>query len=379
MQHIPRQIQDIIFNRIKENKVILLYGTRRVGKTKLLEAIRDKYNSPCLFLNAEDIEVQALLERRTFANYKGIVGDYKLIMIDEAQNIENIGKHLKFLIDSFAEITVIVTGSSSFDLMNKSGEPLTGRSYQYTLYPMAYQELKNHFGLIDTQSKLKERLIYGSYPEVLNLTKYEAKENYLKELIQNYLLKDIFMFETIKNSKKIFDLLKLIAYQVGNEVSLDELGRNLNVSKNTVERYLDLLTKVFVLFRIGGFSNNLRKEVVKSSKWYFYDNGIRNAILSDFRDVDNRNDIGQLWENFCIYERIKYKKYQGKSPEYFFWRTYDRQEIDLIEKDNTLISAFEFKWNNMKKINAPAFFAKNYPDVPHTVITNDNWDEFISI
>lgn len=377
MESIQRELQKIIAKRIGNNKVVLLYGTRRVGKTKLLQALKANYKKPCLVLNAEDLEVQASLARRTSANYKRLLGKNKLLMIDEAQTVPDIGKHLKFMIDTFPDLTIIATGSSSFDLMNTSGEPLTGRSYQYTLYPISYKELEQHENFLSAQQQVDERLVYGSYPEVITLISNEEKEAYLKELVQTYLLKDIFVYETVKNSAKIYDLLKLLAYQVGSEVSIDELGRNLGMSKNTVAHYLDLLTKVFVIFRVGGFSSNLRKEIVKSSKWYFYDNGIRNAIISDFRETNNRNDVGQLWENYCFYERIKTKRYAGKAPEYFFWRTYDNQEIDMIEKENTHIRAFEFKYKENTRTKIPKYFADNYPKATFTIISKENVADFV--
>ncbi len=377
MDFIQRQLQKTIEKRIGENKALLIYGTRRVGKTRLLKAIRSRHKKPSLLLNAEDMEVQSLLARRTAANYRRIIGRHELLMIDEAQVAPDIGRHIKFMIDTFPKLTIIATGSSSFDLMNKSGEPLTGRSYQYTLYPVSQGELFHHQGFPETLQQLEEQLVYGSYPEVINLGTADEKQAYLKSLIHTYLLKDIFVYETVKNSTKVFDLLKLLAYQAGSEVSLDELGRSLGMSKNTVERYLDLLTKVFVVFRVGGFSGNLRKEVVKSSKWYFFDNGIRNAILSDFRDIAQRTDRGQLWENFCFYERIKRQHYRGKFCGYHFWRTYDRQEIDMIEKENTRLRAFEFKWGIAAAAKQPKYFAENYPKASFEVIRRDNYAEFV--
>jgi predicted AAA+ superfamily ATPase len=377
MDNILRQLQPQLEKRIGQNKVLLLYGTRRVGKTRLLQRIGEQYKGEYLMLNAEDVDVQALLARRTAENYKRILGSNTLLMIDEAQTIPDIGKHLKFMIDTFPKLTVIATGSSSFDLMNKSGEPLTGRSYQYTLYPISFAELESTHGYITANQQIEERLVFGSYPEVITMDTDEERETYLKELVQSYLLKDIFMYETVKNATKIFDLLKLLAYQVGSEVSMDELGRSLGMSKNTVERYLDLLTKVFVIYRVGGFSGNLRKEVVKSSKWYFFDNGIRNAIIADFRDISMRNDIGQLWENYCFYERVKHMRYKGKAPEYYFWRTYDKQEIDMVEKENTQLRAFEFKWKADKPISAPKLFSVSYPDATFSAVSRQTFPDFV--
>ncbi len=377
MNAIPRILQNAISKRIGENKVLLLYGTRRVGKTRLIQAIYEANKRKSLFLNGEDFDVQEILAKRTTANYKRLLGTKQLLFIDEAQAIKDIGKILKLLIDSFPKLTIIATGSSSFDLMNKSGEPLTGRGYQYTMYPIAFQEIIKYKNTLSAFQELDERLVYGSYPEVITIADIEEKQTYLKTIVQQYLLKDIFIYETVKNANKIFDLLKLLAYQVGNEVSLDELGKTLGISKNTVERYLDLLTKVFVIFRLGGYSSNLRKEVVKSSKWYFFDNGIRNAIISDFRDIALRPDKGQLWENYCIYERIKKQHYASKHCEYYFWRTYDQQEVDLIETENSKMNAFEFKWKNNKPIKPPKFFADNYPNAKFQIVSKENFEEYL--
>jgi hypothetical protein len=363
--------------RIQQNKVLLLFGTRRVGKTHLLKSIESSLNIPFLHLNAEDTDTATLLENRSIANYKRLLGENRLLIIDEAQVIPEIGKILKLMIDEFEDLTIIATGSSAFDLSNQTGEPLTGRRYTYYLYPIAQAELAKHENILQTRQNLEERLIYGSYPEIFSLENLKEKEEYLKNLVNSYLLKDILRFENIQNSNKIFDLMKLIAYQVGAEVSLDELGKQLGMSKNTVERYLDLLAKVQILFKLGGYSSNLRKEVTKSSKWYFFDNGIRNAIINDFRPLALRQDAGLLWENYCIYERIKINRYQKTDAEFFFWRTYDQQEIDLIEKVGQKIEAFEFKYNSSKKVKVPVFFQKNYPDAEFSLIHRDNYIDFI--
>lgn len=363
--------------RIQQNKVLLLFGTRRVGKTHLLKSIENSLNIPFLHFNAEDTDTATLLENRSIANYKRLLGENRLLIIDEAQVIPEIGKILKLMIDEFEDLTIIATGSSAFDLSNQTGEPLTGRSYTYYLYPIAQAELAQHENILQTRQNLEERLIYGSYPEIFSLDSLKEKEEYLKNLVNSYLLKDILRFENIQNSNKIFDLMKLIAYQVGAEVSLDELGKQLGMSKNTVERYLDLLAKVQILFKLSGYSSNLRKEVTKSSKWYFFDNGIRNAIINDFRPLAIRQDTGLLWENYCIYERIKINRYQKTDAEFFFWRTYDQQEIDLIEKVDHNIHAFEFKYSNHKKVKVPVFFQKNYPDAEFNLIHRDNYIDFI--
>ena len=373
---ISRYLKSTILNKIGKNKVILLFGTRRVGKTWLIEQITAEANIAYLFLNGEDQDIQSLLATRTAANYKRILGNSKLLVIDEAQVIPEIGKILKLLIDSFKDLTIIASGSSAFDLSNQTGEPLTGRSITYHLYPVAQLELALNENGLQTTQNLEERLIFGSYPEIFQLETLEEKSQYLTELVKSYLLKDILIYENIQNSNKLFDLLKLVALQIGSEVSIDELSRSLGISKNTVDRYLDLLSKVFIIYKVGGYSNNLRKEVTKSSKWYFYDNGIRNAIINDFRLLSLRNDQGILWENYGFSERIKKTNYEHQGAQYYFWRTYDQQEIDLIETKNGELVAVDFKWGNQKK-KIPGFFAKNYPNASFSIINKENYLDFI--
>lgn len=373
---ISRYLSSAIKSKIGKNKVILLFGTRRVGKTWLIEDLVKDLNIEHLFLNGEDQDVQALLSSRTASNYKRILGNARLLIIDEAQAIPEIGKILKLIIDSFKDLTVIASGSSAFDLSNQTGEPLTGRSLTYYLYPIAQLELSKRENSLQTTQNLEERLIFGAYPELFQLETLNEKAQYLTELVKSYLLKDILIYENIQNSAKLLELLKLIAYQVGSEVSIDELSRTLNISKNTVDRYLDLLSKVFIIYKVGGYSNNLRKEVTKSSKWYFYDNGIRNAIINDFRLLVLRNDQGILWENYCFSERIKKTDYEQQHVRHYFWRTYDQQEIDLIETKDEQVTAVEFKWGDQKK-KIPGFFAKNYPNAAFSVINKENYLDFI--
>ncbi|MCZ4224079.1 ATP-binding protein [Pedobacter rhodius] len=373
---ISRYLKSTILSKIGKNKVVLLFGTRRVGKTWLIEQITTEANVEYLFLNGEDQDVQTLLTTRTEANYKRILGSAKLLVIDEAQVIPEIGKILKLLIDSFKDLTIIASGSSAFDLSNQTGEPLTGRSLTYYLYPIAQLELSQYENGLQTAQNLEERLVFGSYPELFQLETLAEKSQYLTELIKSYLLKDILIYENIQNSSKLLELLKLIAFQVGSEVSIDGLSRSLGISKNTVDRYLDLLSKVFIIYKVGGYSNNLRKEVTKSSKWYFYDNGIRNAIINDFRLLALRNDHGILWENYGFSERIKKLSYQQQNVQHYFWRTYDQQEIDLIEEKEGQINAIDFKWGNQKK-KIPGFFAKNYPNASFSIINKENYLDFI--
>jgi predicted AAA+ superfamily ATPase len=377
MKVINRIIEPQITNLLESNKVILILGTRRVGKTFLINSIQKNYQSKLLFLNGEDFDVQEVIKNRSTSNYKRLIGDNRLIIIDEAQSIPEIGMALKLLIDTNPNLTIIATGSSSLDLMNKTGEPLTGRQYQFNLYPLSQLELMPTENYLETKQNLEERLIFGCYPELINLASNDDKRNYLQQLVQSYLLKDILSFGGIKHSDKIVSLLRLIAYQVGSEVSYNELGTQLGMSRLTVESYLDLLSKVFIIYKLPSYSTNQRKEVTKSSKWYFFDNGIRNAIINDFRIPTLRNDIGNLWENYLVSERIKSNKYLNKTKELYFWRNYNQQEIDLIEVRDGMIASFEFKYTDNKKVKQPLSFKTLYPESTFEVINRDNYLDFV--
>jgi uncharacterized protein len=375
---VKRAIEAQIEEAIGKNKVLLILGTRRVGKTFLIKSIQKKLEQPAVNLNGEDFEVQDLLKNITAANYNLIVGSAKLLIIDEAQAVPDIGKILKFMIDTIPTLTVVATGSSSFDLLNKAGEPLTGRKIQFNLYPLSQLELTSIETYVDTAQHLEERLVLGSYPELLQLESYKEKSEYLLELIQSYLLKDILAFEGIRQSDKIIRLLRLIAYQVGSEVSYNELATQLGMSKNTVENYLDLLSKVFIIYRLPAYSTNHRKEISKGSKWYFFDNGIRNAIINDFKQLSLRNDIGALWENYLMSERIKRNRYLKENVEYYFWRNYSQQEVDLIEVREGKIHAYEFKYAADKKVKIPAAFSTAYPHASFERIAKDNYFSWIT-
>lgn len=372
-------IERILYQTIKRNidkqKVSLLLGARRVGKTELLSKLRLELGNTCLWFNGEDENVLSLLEEKSVANYKRLLDGYQILIIDEAQYIPNIHQIVKLMIDEIKPLHVIMTGSSAFDLQQGS-EPLVGRSLSYHLFPVAQMELSITENILEKKQNLEERLIYGSYPEVVTIDNLSEKRQYLTELVNTFLLKDILAFEDIRNPQKIKDLLVLLSYQIGNEVSSDELGKQLGMSKNTVDRYLDLLTKVFVIYKRSGFSRNLRKEVVKSSRWYFYDNGIRNALINNFKLLAGRQDIGKLWENYTCGERIKFNGYRNHMVTNYFWRTYDQQEIDLIEESDAKISAFEMKWKQGKS-KIPAAFSKAYPEASFEIITSFNYLPFI--
>jgi predicted AAA+ superfamily ATPase len=374
---IPRIIESQIQKQIGKQKVILLYGTRRTGKSTIIENIAAKEENT-LLLQGEDMDVSRLLQNRTVANYKRLTKGKKLIIIDEAQSIPEIGKILKLMIDTIKGITVIAIGSSSFDLQNSTGEPLVGRNLVYQLYPIAQTELSKIQDHLTTVHDLEERLIYGSYPELWQLENNDERQNYLKQLVNNYLLKDLLMIENIKGADVLYKLLQMLAFQVGSQVSTVELGNSLQLNRQTVDRYLDLLSKVFIIYPLTGYSNNLRKEVTKSKKWYFFDNGIRNALIANFNPLHQRNDVGQLWEQYFLSERIKFNSYSNYFPQYFFWRTYDGQEIDLLELNNKQqLAALECKWKD-NKTKAPAAFSKAYPEAEFNVINKDNYLDWIT-
>ena len=378
MEQIKRILQSEIEQRIKKQKVLLIFGARREGKTILLKQITNNFTGKTLLINGESMDTIKLLEERSATNYKRLFSGIDLLAIDEAQHVPDIGMKLKLIADEVPELAIIVTGSSSFDLQNNAGEPLVGRSTKFMLTPLSTEEMAATENVFETITQTKYRIIYGHYPELLSLSSDKEKKEYLTDVVDAYLLRDILAIDGVKHAQKIYDLLRLIAWQTGSEVSLDELGKQLGLSRNTVERYLDLLQKVFVLYRMGGFSRNLRKEVSKASKWYFQDNGIRNAVLRDFRPFDNRpeSEKGALWENYIISERMKRNLNHRLGANFYFWRTYDRQEIDLIEDYGTEIKAYEIKAGN-KEPKMPKTFSEAYPEAEFNVINRDTYTQFI--
>ena len=376
MEKIVRILQAKVTERMLPNKVMLIFGARRTGKTVLLKQIVIDFTGKSLVLNGEDYDTLRLLEERSINNYRNMLNNIDLLAIDEAQQIPDIGAKLKLIVDEIPNVRVLVSGSSSFDLFNKSGEPLVGRSVPFHLTAFSQREIAQIENALQARQNLESRLIYGSYPDVVLMDNAEQRREYLKNIVDAYLLKDILMVDGIKNASKMKEMLQLVALQIGNEVSYEELGQKLSMSKNTVEKYLDLLSKTFVIYRLGAFSRNLRKEIVKAGKWYFYDNGIRNALISAFNPLSVRQDVGALWENYLIGERIKRNCNETADKELFFWRTYDGQEIDLIEMRDDEISAFEFKWGE-RTPQVPAAFAANYPTANYMVINQTNYLEFL--
>ena len=347
-----------------------------MGKTTLLKKILEN-ESNFISITGEDIFIQRIISSQSIDQLKRFIGNKDLLVIDEAQEIPNIGINLKLIVDHIQHVRVLVTGSCSFDLANKTGEPLTGRKYTLKMFPISQIELSFLEALAETYSNLESRLIFGSYPKIILNTANEERKSYLYELVSSYLLKDILMFEEVKKSKKMIDLLILIAFQVGKEVSLTDLATNLSINKATVERYLDLLEKAFVIVNIRGFSRNLRKEVTKTSRYYFYDNGIRNALINNFNSIYQRNDIGQLWENYLVSERLKNQEYNSIHSNNYFWRTYDQKEIDWLEERDGKLYAYEFKWDD-KIAKCPKEFKLTYPESEFKSINTENYLEFIT-
>ncbi len=364
---------------LKAQRVLVIYGPRRIGKTTLLENFLDKTDLKYKLDSGDNMRTQQILSSQDFDQILNYIRGYELIVIDEAQHISNISMGLKIIVDQSPNTKVITTGSSSFELSNQIGEPLTGRKITLTLYSIAQIELLDKYNRFELKEHLEEYLIFGSYPQVITANNKNEKISYLNEIINSYLLKDILAFDNVKGSKVLFDLLKLLAFQVGNLVSLTELATQLKINVRTVERYLDLLEKNFIILRLGGFSRNLRKEIVKKNKYYFWDNGIRNAIISQFNPLDLRNDHGALWENFLVIERMKKRAYKNIYCNNYYWRTHSGQEIDLVEERDGKLFTYEFKWSELdKKIILPSDWQKNYSNSTYEVITPKNYLDFIT-
>lgn len=364
-------------NFLKKGKVSILYGPRRVGKTELIKKLISTQENNVYSGTGDNLELREILSSQKLSRIKSALGSYKILFIDEAQRISDVGIALKLLVDNFPKMTIIATGSSSFDLSNKLGEPLTGRNITRILFPVSVFELHRQFGGMQIIELLDDLVIFGGYPEALKIESHHEKSEYLLSLRNSYLFKDILELENIRNPSKLTDLLKLLAFQIGQEVSLNELANNVGIAKQSVEKYLDLLEKSFIIKKVGGFSRNLRKEVVKTNRYYFLDNGIRNALINNFNPLDQRNDKGMLWENFLFIERLKTKEYKRILSNDYFWRTYDQQEIDLVEEREGKLFGYEFKYAP-RKVKAPKTWTKTYPEAEFQVITKDNFFEFLT-
>ena len=372
---IERLLKNLIEKRLYRNKAIIVIGPRQVGKTTLLKMLVSDTKNKVLEWNCDEPDVRRKLTEPTSTELKAEIGDADLILIDEAQRVKNIGITLKLLIDNYPEKQVIATGSSAIEMSNSINEPLTGRKYEYVMYPFACEELFNEFGEQEERRMLERRLIYGSYPEVVNNSGEERET--LTELVGSYLYKDIFSFQDVRKPEIIEQLLQALALQIGSEVSYNELGRLLGLNTATVQRYIDLLEKSYVVFHLRSFSRNVRSELKKSRKIYFYDNGVRNALIGDYKPLALRNDTGALWENYIIAERLKHNAYNTFYGKSYFWRTQQQQEIDYIEDIDGMLHTYEFKWNEGKHPRLTDTFAKAYPDHTFTVVSPENYQSFV--
>lgn len=373
-----KRYYDDLEKQLKPNRALIIYGPRRVGKTTLLNNFLNKTNLKYKLDSGDNIKTQHILSSQDFSKIISYAEGYELLAIDEAQSIPNIGMGLKILIDQVPQIKIVATGSSSFDLSQQVGEPLTGRKVELELYPLSQIELLNINNKHELKELLPQFLIFGSYPEVVTSKSKKEKAEILEELTNSYLMKDILTLEKVKNSKQLFDLLKLLAFQIGREVSINELATQLSLESRTVLRYLDLLEKTFVVVRSGAFSRNLRKEISTKGKYYFLDNGVRNAVISQFNDIDLRNDVGYLWENFVFTERLKKRSYQGIYGETYFWRTYSQQEIDIVEERDGNLFGYECKWTDKKPLKPPKEWLKLYPKAEYHVISSENYFDFVT-
>lgn len=375
---IPRTILKSILNKLDTGKIILIYGARQVGKTTLVRMLLDELHSlKTLSINADEKKYIEVFSSRNLQEMRSLVEGYGLLFIDEAQRIPDIGINLKILHDSLPDLKIIATGSSSFDLANTTREPLTGRTWTFTLYPIAVSELLQFNNKFEIDQNLSQFLIYGLYPETLSYVNNKDKYDYLQEISSSYLYKDILEIGSIKNSSKLHDLLRLLAFQIGSQVSLTELGNALKMSKDTVSSYIDLLEKSFVIFRLSGFSRNLRKEISKMQKIYFYDLGIRNIIIDNVNPLNYRDDIGKLWENFLMAERVKHLTYQGLYANAYFWRTYTGAELDLVEERGGRLFGYEFKFTPKRK-KAPKTWIDAYPNAEYLQVNRENYLSFLT-
>lgn len=372
---IIRRIQNLIEKRLHTGKAIVLLGARQVGKTTILRQLTKGKEDETLWLNGDETDVQLLFNNASVERFKSVFGKNKYVVIDEAQRIADVGIRLKLITDGIPGIQLIVSGSSSFDISNALNEPLTGRKWEFQLFPISFGEMVNHTQILTETRMLPHRLVFGYYPDVVNHLGDEFEV--LNQLVDSFLYKDILMLEQLKKSEAVVKLLKALAYQVGSQVSYNELGQLCGLNSRTVEKYIHILEKTFVIFRVGSFSRNLRNELKKSHKIYFCDLGVRNALINNFSIIEKRSDQGQLWENFIITERIKFLNYSRRKVSFWFWRTSDQVELDWVEEENGEIRGFEFKYGITSKAKIPKAFILNYPEAKTKIITPQNMHEFI--
>jgi len=373
---VVRELEKVIKKRLNTGKAIVILGARQVGKTTLLKSLFGSSNE-VLWLNGDEMDVQLLFSAISAVRLKAIFGNKKTIIIDEAQRIHDIGLRMKLITDQIPEVQLVVTGSSAFELVNKLNEPLTGRKWEYKLYPVSFGEMVQHHGLLEERRLLPHRMVYGYYPDVINNTGIEKE--ILKQLSDSYLYKDLLLLEQIKKPEGLIKLLQGLAFHVGAQVSYNELSQLCGLDAKTVEKYIVLLEQAYIIFRLGSFSRNLRNELKKSRKIYFYDNGIRNALIANFNQIENRTDTGALWENFLVSERVKHLAYAQKWVNYWYWRTKEQQEIDFIEETDGQLVAYEFKWNPLARVKKPASFTQAYPAAQFEVIHRDNFEFFLGV
>jgi hypothetical protein len=375
---IPRLLLPKLQEALLPGKVLVLYGPRQVGKTTLAKELLSIVPLRSRFVNADELLYREVLASQNRQRLGELLGDSELLVIDEAQRVPEIGLNLKILVDSFPQAIILATGSASFELANKINEPLTGRKLNFNLFPASYAEIRQVFGILEARFQLERWLVWGGYPAIVTTDNPELRERLLGELVGSYLYRDLLDMEGIRHSDKIVNLLRLLAFQIGQEVSLAELAAGLALSRKTVERYLDLLEKVFVIFKVGGFSRNLRKEVTKNSRYYFYDNGVRNSLIQNFNPLSLRNDVGQLWENYLVVERRKTNQIAGRAPNTYFWRTYDQKEIDYVEEHGGRLFGYEFKWQPAELRRASRNkFLDAYPDSELSTIHRENFESFL--
>ncbi len=373
---IERILEKQILAKINKKKAIILMGPRQVGKTTLLKSLFEK-STEIIWLNGDEPDIQSIFENISSKRLEAIIGNKKMIIIDEAQRIPEIGLKMKLITDQLINVQLIATGSSAFELSNKLNEPLTGRKWEFKMYPISFQEMVNHHGLLNEIRLLPHRLIYGFYPDVVNHPGNEKE--ILKQLSDSYLYKDLLMIDQIKKPSALVKLLQALALQIGSQVSYHELAQICGLDGKTIEKYMMLLEQSYIIFRLTSFSRSQRNELKKSRKVYFFDNGIRNSLIANFEQIENRTDIGALWENYLVSERVKYLAYQQKWVNNWYWRTTEQQEIDYVEEENGQLSAYEFKWNPKAKGSIPNSFKKTYPTATINIIHRENFEQFLGV
>jgi len=374
---IKRSLQNIVEEKLGKQKAIIILGPRQVGKSTLLDLIKEKRAESTIYLDCDNNDIRKTLSEASINQLTRIIGNNEIVIIDEAQRVNNIGLTLKLITDQLKSKQLLVSGSSSFELSNKVNEPLTGRKFEYHLFPFSLKELVDHFGFLEERRNMEYRMVFGMYPDIINNPGNEVEV--LKNLMDSYLFKDVFSFQEMRKPEFIESLLEALAFQVGSEVSFNELAQLLGSNPHTIQKYINLLERAFIIFRLRSFNRNARNEIKKGRKIYFYDNGIRNAIIGNYSLLKQRTDVGGLWENFVVSERMKYLSYNKIYAKRYFWRTSQQQEIDYIEEFNGKLNAFEIKWNPNKKVKFSKTFTGAYPFAKLNTINPDNIWDFVGV